>query len=94
MKQRAGVSSVLSQFCVTAGLWAISGVITLVGLIGVDQASGQVLYGSLVGNVTDPNGAAVPAASVIATDQNTGIAKTTTTDSAGGYQFIDLQPGT
>lgn len=56
--------------------------------------SAQVLYGSLIGNVTDPNGAAVPGAEVVATNQNTGVAKTTKTDSGGGYQFIDLQPGT
>ncbi len=56
--------------------------------------SAQVLYGSLIGNVTDPNGAAVPGAEVTATNQNTGVAKTTKTDSNGGYQFIDLQPGT
>ena len=56
--------------------------------------SAQVLYGSLIGNVTDPNGATVPGAEVVATNQNTGVAKTTKTDSGGGYQFIDLQPGT
>jgi hypothetical protein len=36
----------------------------------------------------------IPAAPVTATDQNTGLAKTATTDAAGAYQFIDLQPGT
>lgn len=56
--------------------------------------SAQVLYGSLIGNVTDPNGAVVPGAEAVATNQNTGVAKTTKTDSEGGYQFIDLQPGT
>src|SRR5207302_10674337 len=58
-----------------------------------EPASAQVLYGSLVGNVTDPNGAVVPGAAVTATNQNTGVAKTSTTDQAGSYQFIDLQSG-
>src|SRR5258708_5635404 len=51
------------------------------------QASAQVLYGSLVGNVTDPNGAVVPNAAVTVTDQATGVATTTTTDSTGVFQF-------
>jgi len=68
----------------------------LLGMIGgtLNPAHGQVLYGSLVGNVTDPNGAVVPGAAVTATNQNTGVAKTTTSDQAGTYQFIDLQSGT
>jgi hypothetical protein len=63
-------------------------------LIWAPQASAQVLYGSLVGNVTDPNGAVVPSAKVTVTDQATGVVTTTTTDSTGVYQFIALQPGT
>src|SRR5256885_14179623 len=58
------------------------------------QASAQVLYGSLVGNVTDPNGAIVPNAAVTVTNQATGVVTKTTTDSTGVYQFIALQPGT
>ena len=58
------------------------------------QASAQVLYGSLVGNVTDPNGAVVPNAAVTVTDQATGVVTTSTTDPTGVYQFIALQPGT
>jgi hypothetical protein len=70
--------------------------VLLIGIIGgtANPAHGQVLYGSLVGNVTDPNGAVVPGATVTATDQNTGIAKATTSNQAGTYQFIDLQSGT
>jgi hypothetical protein len=57
-------------------------------------AFAQVLYGSLVGNVTDPNGAVVPNAAVTVTDQATGVVTSSLTDSAGLYQFIALQPGT
>src|SRR6516164_5784848 len=63
-------------------------------LCAPEPAHAQVLYGSIVGNVTDPNGAVVPGAAVTATDQNTRVAKTTTTNQAGAYQFIDLQSGT
>ena len=55
--------------------------------------SGQVLYGSVTGNVTDPNGAAVPGATVEITNINTGIKKDAMTDERGGYSFSDLQPG-
>ncbi|HJY08535.1 MAG TPA: carboxypeptidase-like regulatory domain-containing protein, partial [Bryobacteraceae bacterium] len=60
---------------------------------GPYRASAQVLYGSLVGNVTDANGAVVSGASVVATNQGTGASKTVTTDSSGTYQFVDLQSG-
>src|SRR5689334_12028735 len=75
--------------------FALTIIVLLASTIGsANLAYGQVLYGSLVGNITDPNGAVVPGASVTATDQNTGVAKTTTSSQAGTYQFIDLQSGT
>ena len=58
------------------------------------RSSGQVLYGSIVGEVSDPNGAVVPGATVTATNQQTGVLQTTRTDSGGTYQFVNLQPGT
>ncbi|HET7285902.1 MAG TPA: carboxypeptidase-like regulatory domain-containing protein, partial [Pyrinomonadaceae bacterium] len=53
----------------------------------------QVLYGSLVGNVTDPNGAAVTGAKVDLTNVATGDVTTATTDDRGAYMFSDLQAG-
>ncbi|HEY3841303.1 MAG TPA: TonB-dependent receptor [Bryobacteraceae bacterium] len=54
----------------------------------------QVLYGSLTGNVTDKSGAAIPNATVEATNVGTGIAKQTKTDDRGAYLIQDIQPGT
>ena len=54
----------------------------------------QTLYGILVGNVTDPSGAAVVGAAVTATDPATGLRATATTDSSGGYRLSNLAPGT
>src|SRR6478672_8599222 len=51
----------------------------------------QVLYGSLVGNVTDPNGAAVAGAKVDLTNLATGDVTSVTTDERGAYAFHDLQ---
>ncbi|HYZ86712.1 MAG TPA: carboxypeptidase-like regulatory domain-containing protein, partial [Bryobacteraceae bacterium] len=56
-------------------------------------ANAQVLYGSLTGNVVDSSGAAVPEVKVEAVNANTGVSRTTTTDSAGVYIFNDLQAG-
>lgn len=57
-------------------------------------AQAQLLYGSLNGVVTDPSGAVVAGAQVKAVEAQTGVTKTTTTDSAGIYRFTALLPGT
>jgi hypothetical protein len=49
---------------------------------------------SLNGTVTDPTGAAVPNARVVATNQATGVGSATQTDAAGAYLFPSLQIGT
>src|SRR5262245_34355287 len=56
-------------------------------------ARAQVLYGSLVGNVTDPNGAAVSGPKVELTNVATGDVSTVTTDDRGAYWLNDLQVG-
>lgn len=56
--------------------------------------SAQVLYGTLVGNVTDPSQGAVNGAAVTLSSQETGIQRDTKTDERGGYEFSNIQPGT
>src|SRR5579859_2807868 len=56
-------------------------------------ASAQVFYGSIVGAVTDPSGAAVPNASVNITNTNTGQSRDVKTDSGGRYSLPDVQAG-
>jgi hypothetical protein len=58
------------------------------------SAEAQVLYGSLIGNVTDPTGNAIAGASVDAADTATNTIRTTTTNGSGAFQFTDLTPGT
>ena len=60
---------------------------------GSSTANAQVLYGTLVGNVTDATGAAVVGATVVATNTGTGIAKTVVSDQAGVYRVSNLEPG-
>jgi outer membrane receptor protein involved in Fe transport len=55
---------------------------------------GQVLYGSLVGTVTDPSGGVIPDATVSATDSLTGATRDEKTDASGRYSFATLSPGT
>jgi hypothetical protein len=65
----------------------------LISLLASSVAHAQVLYGSLTGNVTDPNGAAVNGAVVEALNVNTGVVQKATTED-GIYRFVALSPGT
>jgi hypothetical protein len=57
-------------------------------------ASAQAVTGTLLGNVTDSSGAAVPGATVTATDVNKNISRTAVSNEAGYYIFTSLQSGT
>ncbi len=56
-------------------------------------AAAQIGGGSLVGNVTDPTGAAVAGARVTATNLDTGVSRQTATNETGYYEFPLLPPG-
>jgi hypothetical protein len=49
--------------------------------------------GSLLGTITDPNGAAVPGAKVTATETSTAVKQTITADDRGFYSFQSLPVG-
>ncbi len=53
----------------------------------------QTLYGTLVGNITDPSGLPVQGATVRAVHAGTGLARESKTNERGGFLFSDLQPG-
>src|SRR5687768_12173289 len=63
-------------------------------LVLAQQAQSQVLYGSLVGNVTDPQQAAVVGAAVSIKNEATGYAAETKTDDRGAFDLRNLPPGT
>lgn len=65
-------------------------------VFGVSQqsASAQILYGSLVGTVTDQSGAIVPGAQVTATEVQTGQVRQDTSDASGRYNIVNVLPGT
>ncbi len=57
------------------------------------QLPAQTLYGTLVGNITDPSGLPVVGATVRAEHSGTGLARETRTNERGGFQFSDLPSG-
>ena len=58
------------------------------------NAAAQALYGSLLGNVTDETGAALPGATVTITQRETNLTRDVVTDVGGGYNVPNLLPGT
>ena len=63
-------------------------------LIYAPNAGAQVLYGSIVGNVTDSTGAAVPGATVSIEQTETRLKRELVTDAAGAYHFTAVPTGT
>ncbi len=49
--------------------------------------------GTVAGAITDASGAVVAGAAVTLTDTSTNVARTTTTNAAGRYTFVDVNPG-
>ncbi len=68
--------------------------VMLMALLTVNFADAQVLYGSLVGTVTDQAGAVVPGATVTITDKGTGQTREAVTDADGLYTIKNILPGT
>src|SRR3989442_1499373 len=63
--------------------------------LGLAQLShAQIVNASLYGSVTDPSGAAIPDATITATNVATGVGIKSVTDAAGNYLFPSLPPAT
>ena len=70
------------------------GVLTFLALLSVTAAAQtSVSSGSLHGTVTDPSGAAVPAAGIAARNNGTGWLRSTVAEGAGEYRLLQLPPG-
>ncbi len=61
--------------------------------LGGSTAFGQGTSASLTGQVTDNSGAVVPGATVTATNTDTGLAQTATSNGEGIYLIVPLPPG-
>ena len=64
------------------------------GLATTKTACSQTLYGSITGSVTDSTGAAVPGATVTATQTETNQSRKETTSGSGYYTLSSVPPGT
>jgi hypothetical protein len=73
------------------GTIAVTLVVALCLLSGL--AIGQVLYGNLVGNVTDPQQASVVNAVVSVKNNATGYSTETKSDERGAYEIRNIPPG-
>ncbi|MEK7751562.1 MAG: TonB-dependent receptor, partial [Acidobacteriota bacterium] len=62
-------------------------------LLAPARLPAQVLYGSLVGNVTDPSGSAVARAKVTVVSQETNLTRETMTNEEGQYSFPGIPAG-
>ena len=63
-------------------------------LVPAGRSDAQVLYGSVVGNVSDNTKAAVPGATVTLINKATNLAREGTSRSDGTYSFVNVPPGT
>src|SRR6266542_4003085 len=68
-------------------------VCVLLAGVCLNAARAQVLYGSIVGTVTDQSGSVVPSANVSITNQGTNLVREAPTDAEGRYSFQNVQPG-
>jgi hypothetical protein len=71
---------------------AVVGVIQL--LVLITAVTAQQLYGALVGNVTDSTGAALPGATVTATQLETNLTREAVTNASGAYSIPNIPSGT
>ena len=53
----------------------------------------QVLYGSVVGTITDQTDAVVPGALITVTNRQTGLSRDVTADGSGRFSFVNVIPG-
>ncbi len=73
--------SVLAVFCLLCAVF-------------VAGTSGQTIFGSITGTVTDPTGAVVPGAPITLTNEETGVSRHVSSGTSGVFAIVDLQPGT
>ncbi len=83
---------VASEGCLgpVLGALALSAVLMLIP----STAAAQAVTGTLLGNVTDSSGGAVPGATVTATDVDKNISRTAVSNESGYYIFNSLPNGT
>ncbi len=73
-------------------VWAAMAALSLVVGLWAPSAQGQAVYGSILGTITDPSGAAVGGAKVTATSATKNVSTTANTNESGNYAVTHLIP--
>ena len=73
---------------------AVGSILVVLVSCALLTAQNVVMTGSLGGRVTDPSGAVVPGASVVARNLATGVEQSAETNHTGLYRFPVIMPGT
>ena len=75
-------------------LLRLASALLLTSAIGTGMAYGQTVTGTISGQVTDPSGAVIPHAQVIAENTATGVQTPVTTNDSGSYsiRFLPIGP--
>jgi hypothetical protein len=81
-----------SRFIVSSRLAGVCA-LSLFSAVSLRPAAAQVVYGSVIGTVTDPSDAAIPNAKVTLTSRDTGTIRSADTDEGGRYSFVNVLPG-
>src|ERR1035437_8545896 len=92
---RVGYRTVRTLNLVQSGGYMVFGIRFCVSLViaAVLPLAGQVTTAELAGSVTDPTGAVIGNAKVVATSSETGLAHRAVTDDSGNYLLTVLPPG-
>lgn len=73
-------------------MWVVVALLSLLCGLWVPSVFGQAVYGSILGTVTDPSGAAVNGAKVSATSQSKNVTTEANTNESGNYSVTHLTP--
>src|ERR1035441_3519610 len=76
----------------TYPMWRIS-LLLMLGLVLLSTVAYSQETASIVGTVTDQTGAAVPGAKITITNMDTGIVRSSTSNSTGSYNAPELAVG-
>jgi hypothetical protein len=76
----------------SVSVWAAVAALSLLCSLWVPSALGQAVYGSILGSVTDPSGAAVSGAKVSVTSQTKNVTTDATSNESGNYDVTHLIP--
>jgi hypothetical protein len=73
--------------------WHVAGLFILAIALTASAAVAQILYGSIVGVVKDPQGGTVPGATVTIVNKETNLTREAVTDAQGAYTFNNVAAG-